>query len=360
MAAKTDAGDSQQDGESATLSLADALALAVKSQREDRVADAANIYQQILAVVPDHVDALHFFGVAEHQVGRLEAALQLINRALALAPEHADALSNRGNVYRTLRRLDEAEADYRHALALRPDDPNTLSNLGTVLRARGDFEGAAATFREVIARKPDHAPAWQNLGGTLENMQRGAEALEAFREAVRLAPDSVDMFRDLGLALYTQGLFVEAAEMYHRCLALCPGDARARHLLAACTGEDAPARASDAYVRAEFDSFASTFDASLARLEYRGPALVAQAVDEIAGDLPPRPVVLDAGCGTGLCGPLLRERAGTLCGVDLSAAMVAQARDRGVYDELVVEELTSHLRRHVQTIDLVVSADTLV
>src|SRR5450759_3551653 len=47
MAAKTDAGDSQQDGESATLSLADALALAVKSQREDRVADAANIYQQI-------------------------------------------------------------------------------------------------------------------------------------------------------------------------------------------------------------------------------------------------------------------------------------------------------------------------
>jgi predicted TPR repeat methyltransferase len=360
MSARLDDSEGRQDSDSATMSLHDALVLATRSQREGRLPEAVNIYHQILAVVPECVDALHFLGVAEDQVGHPEAALQLINRAIALAPDHSDALSNRGNVYRSLRRFDEAEADYRRALALRPDDPNTLSNLGTILHARGDLEGAVATFRQVIARNPDHSAAWQNLGSTLENLQRGAEALDALREAVRLAPESAEMYLDLGKALYAVGHLTEAVDMYRRCLTLSPGHARARHLLAACTGEDAPARASDGYVRAEFDAFAPTFDAALARLEYCGPALVAQAVEEIAANSPPDLIVLDAGCGTGLCGPLLRSRARVLVGVDLCASMVALARKRGVYDELVVEELTTYLCQHARTIDLIVSADTLV
>jgi predicted TPR repeat methyltransferase len=360
MSSNAEDGEQQPGGDSETMSLDAALALGLRNQCAGRFAEAENIYLQILAAVPDNVDALHLLGVAEHQMGRSEAALQLISRALVLAPEHAGALCNRGNVFQSLRRLAEAEADYRRALALCPDDANALSNLGTVLRARGDLEGAVATFREVIARQPDHAPAWQNLGAALQSLQRGPEALQAFREAARLAPDSADMFRDLGSALYGEGRLKEAAEMYRRCLALAPDDARARHMLAACSGEGAPARASDDYVRAEFDHYASTFDASLARLEYRGPALVAQAVDEIAGDLPPETIVLDAGCGTGLCGPLLRGRASKLWGVDLSPSMVALARERGVYDELVVDELTRYLRQHVRTCDVIVSADTLV
>ncbi|MBN2576166.1 MAG: tetratricopeptide repeat protein [Deltaproteobacteria bacterium] len=349
-----------EGGANTTMSLAEALAFAVERHRQGRFEEAAHVYRQILAVVPDHADALHFLGVAEHQGGDRTRALELLNRALALEPDHADALSNRGNVYRSLQRLDEAEADYRRALALRPDDATTLSNLGTVLRARGDWEGAVAIFREVIARKPEHATAWQNLASVLEGMDRAAEAVEAYREAARLSPESAAMCRNLGIALYMAGRIEEAAEMYRRCLALAPDDARARHLLAACTGKDTPPRASDEYVRTEFDHLAADFDAKLASLEYRGPALVAEAVDEIAATLPPRLAVLDAGCGTGLCAPLLRPRATRLVGVDLSPAMVALARERGGYDELVVAELTAFLRQHERSYDLVVSADTLV
>jgi len=360
MASSPEDGERSGDDPVTTVSLAQALNLAVQTHREGRFDAAAQIYRQILDVVPDHVDALHFLGLSEHQAGHAQAALDFMNRALALAPDHADALSNRGNVYRTLRRLDEAEADYRRALAVRPDDFNALSNLGTVLHARGAWPEAVAAFRAVIARKPDHAPAWQNLGATLQSMQREQEAVEAFQQAVKLAPESVAMFRDLGVALGLAGRTREAAEMYRRCLILSPGDARAQHLLAGCTGQGAPSRASDDYVREEFDNFAANFDAKLAGLEYCGPTLVSEAAEEIAAELPPRAVVLDAGCGTGLCGPLLRPRAGTLLGVDLSPAMVAHARARGVYDELVVEELTSFLRKRARSCDLIVSADTLV
>ena len=346
--------------EGTTMTLAEALGLAVKRHRSGHAREAAAIYRQILAVVPDHPDALALLGLTEQQVGNPAKAIELMTRALTIAPDHPDALANRGNVYKLLDRLDEAEADYRRALELRPDEPSTLCNLGTVRRARGDYEGAVALFRAAIARRPDHAASWQNLASTFENMGKRTEAAEAYREAARLEPDSLETFHNSGVAFSVAGRYQEAAQAYRRCLALAPDDARAAHLLAACTGQGAPARASDAYIRAEFDSFAAGFEAKLAGLEYCGPLLVSRAAEAIADQLAPRPIVLDAGCGTGLCGPLLRPLAGRLVGVDLSEGMAALARKRAEYDEIVVAELTEHLRQHPHSYDLVVSADTLI
>ena len=70
--------------------------------------------------------------------------------------------------------------------------------------------------------------------------------------------------------------------------------------------------------------------------------------------------MLDAGCGTGLCGPLVAPYARRLTGVDLSAGMLAQAKEKNVYDELFKVELTEYLRDHTEAFDLIVSADTLV
>ena len=42
---------------------------------------------------------------------------------------------------------------------------------------------------------------------------------------------------------------------------------------------------------------------------------------------------LDLGCGTGLCGPLVKPRVERLDGVDLSGAMLDRARATGVYDD---------------------------
>src|SRR6476620_7898555 len=70
--------------------------------------------------------------------------------------------------------------------------------------------------------------------------------------------------------------------------------------------------------------------------------------------------VLDAGCGTGLCGPLFAPYARRLTGVDLSPGMLARAQERNVYDELVKGELTTYLLASPDRFDVVVSADTLI
>jgi predicted TPR repeat methyltransferase len=339
---------------------AELLVSAIKKHQEGHTEEAAKIYRDILSSSPDHVDALHFLGVAEHQLGHAEQALEYINRALEEMPDHPDALNNRGNIMKKVGRLDDAERDYRRALALRPKDPNTRNNLGAIQHQRGNLEGAVATYREVIAAKPDHVAAWQNLGNTLGDLNRQQEALDAHYEAMRLAPQSADSYRYLGRMLYAEGRLKEATDVYRRWLALFPDDPRAQHFAAACTGVAVPSRASDDYVRTEFDGFATSFDGTLARLEYQAPKLVADEVARLFPEPDPRLAVLDAGCGTGLCGPLLRTRAAHMAGIDLSAAMIELARKRSVYDALVVAELTTYLRQHQHTSDLIVSADTLV
>jgi len=131
-------------------------------------------------------------------------------------------------------------------------------------------------------------------------------------------------------------------------------------MYAACSGRDVPERAADDYVESTFDAFAASFDAKLGRLDYRAPELVAAALARACGAPEGKLDGLDAGCGTGLCGPLIASYVRRLTGVDLSAGMLDRARGRGVYADLVKAELTDYLRAHREAFDLIISADTLV
>jgi predicted TPR repeat methyltransferase len=54
--------------------------------------------------------------------------------------------------------------------------------------------------------------------------------------------------------------------------------------------------------------------------------------------------MLDLGCGTGLAGEAFRPHVDWLVGVDLSPGMIAQAREKTIYDRLQAEDLSAFLR----------------
>jgi predicted TPR repeat methyltransferase len=342
-----------------------AIGRAVAMQQDGQDAEAAAIYRRILERTPAHVDALHFLGVAEHRLGRSEQALALLERALALISEHPDLHNNHGNVLKALGRLDEAEAAYGRALTLNPKDARALCNLGAIARERGQLPQAVELFEESIALEPRHYEAHQHLGSAYKRLGRWEDAARAQEQALGLRPKHGDAHFKLGATYYAMGRTEDAAAVYRRWLELDPAHPVPSHLLAGCTGADVPARASDAFVRASFDTFAQHFDRSLAHLQYRAPELVAEAVNAqlgaTTGAAEARSLdVLDAGCGTGLCGPALRPRAKRLVGVDLSEGMLERARERGGYDELVRAELTTYCQSAPESYDLIACSDTLV
>jgi predicted TPR repeat methyltransferase len=342
------------------LSLDQAMAIAMQLHRNGHLDDAGEVYRQILEQAPEYGPALHYSGVLAHQQGRSDEAVARLERSLQVDPDQPDCYSNLCIVLREQGKLDEALVACRRALGLDPTHANAHNNLGGLLRAQGKLEEAEAAYREAIRLNPNHADAYTNLGNVLNAQKRTREAVVCYCKAITLNPKHAESRRLLGLAYCTLGELDKAQEVFERWLEEEPDNPVPRHMLAACSGRDVPSRASDAYVESVFDTFAASFDSRLARLSYRAPALVADMVERAGMPRSQSLDVLDAGCGTGLCGPLLSAYARRLVGVDLSANMLAQARERRVYHELVKGELTSYLREFAEAWDVIVSADTLV
>jgi predicted TPR repeat methyltransferase len=342
------------------LTVAGALSIGIECQKRGHIDQAADIYRAILDQAPGQAGAMHYLGVIAHQQGRHDEAFALIERSLALEPAQADWYSNLGLVLKARGRVEEAVAAFRRAVGIDPRHVNAYNNLGVLLRALGRIADAEAAYRTAIELDPDHQDVHQNLGILLYGQRRMREAVACFCKVITLDPTHAQALRLLVMAHCVIGEFEKAVAICHRWVREQPADPLAIHTLAACSGRDVPSRASDAYIETVFDSFAASFDSKLTLLMYRAPQLVAAMLAE--SDIEPNRThdVLDIGCGTGLCGPLLRDYAARLVGVDLSTKMLDQARERAVYDELVKGELTAFLRSRPEAYDVIVSADTLV
>jgi predicted TPR repeat methyltransferase len=342
------------------LTVEEALEIAIYLQQRDQLAEADAVYRQIFAVAPDHPRALHFAGILAHQLGRPTDGVALIEKSLSLVGDRADWYNNLGIVLQETGRLDEAIDAYHRAIALEPRHANAYSNLGVLLRATGQPVEAEAAYRKAIELNPEHIDAYTNLGVLLNGLRRSEEAVTCFCKAITLRPKHPEARRLLALAHCTLGEIDEAIRIFEEWIAEEPDDPIARHMLSACTGRDIPARASDGFVATTFDSFAASFESKLAKLSYRAPVLVSAMLDDAGVEASRSLDVLDAGCGTGLCGPLVARYARRLTGIDLSAGMLAQAKEKQIYDELLQAELTEYLRGHTNAFDIIVSADTLV
>ena len=324
-----------------------------------KLAEAEQRYRSVLKLQPNNADALHFLGLLLHRLGKPADAITSVRQATVHAPEYVDAFNNLGNLLKLAGKFDEAEAAYRRSIALRPADANAHSNLGVVLKARGLLSEAEATLRKAIELDDRHVPAYTNLGHLLKRTGRMEEAISYYRAAIVFDPENPAAPHVLGLAYQANGEMENARGVFQAWLDRDPGNPVAMHMLQACSESAAPARASDAYVRTIFDDMADSFDEHLADLGYRAPQIIAEAVAHIWPQPNSELSILDAGCGTGLCGHFLRPLASTLTGIDLSSGMLRRAQALKLYDQLIEAELTAFLKAHSQTYDAVISADTL-
>jgi len=304
------------------------LLKAIATHQAGRIAEARAMYERILRRRANDPDALNFLGMLVFEQGDTARGVSLLQRSVKSAP---------GN-------------------------PHAWLNLGKMLMEIGESEGGARAHERATDIAPGSWQAWVNRATCLRRLRRLDEAIECFKAAIRLKPEHDLAYERLGMILYVLGRKQELAELYGDWAKCNPGNPTARHMYAAAAGEAMPDRASDDYVRRTFDNFADAFDENLRDLGYRAPQLVAEALERHGGAVggAVKPDVLDAGAGTGLCGPLMRERAGTLVGVDLSSGMLEKARARRLYDELVVTEMCEFMRSRPGAFDVVVSADTLV
>ena len=180
-----------------TLTIQQALDLAVQHHTAGRLSDAESIYQQILRSDPNQPIALHLLGVIAQQMRKNDVAVDLITQALAIKPDYAEAHSNLGSAFQDLGNPEDAIASYRKALAIKPDYVDAHNNLGNALQDLGKLDEAIASYRKALALKPDYAEAHSNLGLALQDLGKLSEAISCYRKTMKINPDYAAAHRNL-------------------------------------------------------------------------------------------------------------------------------------------------------------------
>jgi predicted TPR repeat methyltransferase len=371
--------------------------------QENRLPEAMQSFQLATIVEPNNPECWTNYGVLLERNNALAEAIGALEHSLQLAPRRSDTWLVLGLTRAKLGLVEEAEAAYKNVLVLDPKSAIAWQCLGLLKEGIRQYSDAIDCFQVCIARGGATSALWANLGKLLQQSGRMAESCQAYDEAVRLdgsnqhfldmlrrsrfrrdvfegvaidralasylnfAPGRKTEDRDLAELFYTTFTFL--AGFGHRDAArrlgqkyrwMWPDNPSMEYLLKAVDGARDIDRAPPAYITEHFDAFAEGFDAQLVGvLGYDIPEKLCAAVQEAAAP-GHRYDALDAGCGTGLCGPLLLPYVRTLTGVDLSPKMLSQAAKRGIYGELICEDLTAYLRRSAGRFDLIVAADVMI
>ncbi len=383
-----------------TLAQAHSLRGVVLLQRHDDAAALESLDRAIALSPDDHGSHINR-GNALRRLGRFDEAADAFDAAIRLSPESEVAHINLGNVRRDIGDDAAALDSYRRALSLEPssfeaaasvahslqrtdaDDAATIAayriavelagqlertgpqvadchnGLGNRLASNGEIDEALEQYALALQSDADFVEAHFNTSRLLAGRAQYAEAAEALRLGLQRDPTQIGAYKHLAILLRRLGRNEEAGEVYRQWHARDPGNPIAAHM-ARLDAAQPPSRAAQAYVEREFDEFADNFEKVLARLDYRAPQLIDAAVQASTVATRNELTVLDAGCGTGLCGPYLRPRARRLVGVDLSQRMLDIARRRRIYDELVVAELVAYLKGQTGVFDVITAADVFV
>ena len=331
----------------------------VRDVEARRLHEAERAFEASLELLPGRVSTLVNLGATRLRLSKPLEALGALDQALAREPGDRDAWYHRGEALARMGRYEEAIASCDKAIAIEADFHPAWQSRAILLTRLRRYEEALIALDRLTALLPGNGETWQHRGQTLQKLGRRDEALHSYDKALSLDRNLAQAWTLRGGILKDQKRLDEAVECYREALARGGEAELNRYFLASLVGRDAPASAPQRYVQSLFDDYADTFDDHLVSvLRYEAHRFL---VDNLRGVGPERfNAALDLGCGTGLCGPLIKHAVQRLDGVDLSPLMLDKARVLGIYDQLVQGDLVEHLRGSPQTYDLVLSADVFI
>lgn len=324
---------------------------------------AESIYKKILRDNEQHLDAAYLLGALYAEQGNITAALKYSLQADAIPPASYRVKNNLGNLYRLQEDFATAIAYFQAALRLNPEFAEAYNNLGITYHHCNQLDDAIATYRLAVALHPGFLAALFNLGNAYWDNGNLLDAAECYLRTLELDPDYRLAHDRLASYYIDKGTNETAIIHLNRCLDLDPADAcGARIRLAYVSGVTPALNFPVELIQRTYLKKARHWDDDVQRkdMAFLGPRIIEQAVYAIKPALTQPLDILDLGCGTGLCGPFLRPLCGTLTGVDISAAMLAQAKPKQIYDQLVCQDITAFLLDHPPSYDLVVASGVLI
>ncbi len=198
------------------------IAAALSALQAGQLTEAQKLYEKILALKPDHGQALHNLGVIAHQQRRHKTAIDLITKAIQFDSNIAGYYYNLGTAHHALQQYEDAAVHYRKAIDLKQDYAAAHFNLANVFASLNKHDEAVLSYKQTIKLAPNIAEAHYNLAHAFENIGRLEETEAAYRRALAIKPNFLEAINGLCRLTFKKGDAIEALVLSIRSLTLSP------------------------------------------------------------------------------------------------------------------------------------------
>ncbi len=370
------------------------IGLALYFRQQGDNAKALEILSETMQLTENPDSELCYqFAVQNRLCGFNDMALIWIEQAL-FRFETAVFLNEKGLILEALNRDYDAQKAYEKAVDLDSYIPDAYANLGNLSLKQEDYRRAEYCYKKALALDEDFLNAHHNLAIALCKQDRKAEGLEHYRSALIINPRHISSLYNLAMILEEMGDYSEAAGMYFNILTLkahpemidfriantlsalyeqgkkeqkeaidfakgwikhFPESEIAQHTLNALTHNKKDDSILTAYTRKLFDSFASTYDTTMQKLEASALNITADYINNLPQESFEN--ILDLACGTGAFSWLLNKNFNKLIGVDISEKMIAVAKEKQKYTHLVCQDVIAFLETTTESYDLIMAVE---
>jgi tetratricopeptide (TPR) repeat protein len=200
------------------------LEQAKASHRAGRYEDANRLYNQVLAIDPNHADTYHLMGLMALELGGADVAEKLLRTAISLRPRVADYHNDLGNALRQQGRLDHAADAFRAAIKLKPGLMPPHNNLGLVLNEQGRFDEALKHFKKALHIEGDNPEIHYNIANVYRDMHRDEDAVRHYETVLRRQPAHPEANSNLANIHKSRQTWDRALFHYDAALASRPDD----------------------------------------------------------------------------------------------------------------------------------------
>lgn len=193
MASEADAGPAQRVSRQPLSPVASRLWARAQKEWEQRQFDAAErSLASVLALAPDHSDAVRMLAAAAQRRGDHVKAVDCLRRAVAASPDDFVLHVGLGIALHELGKIDESLTHLRRACDLAPTSSSAWFNLGKALEKEARTEEGISAFRRALHLDPSHVSARLSLARSLASVGQVQAAVAEFRETLRRDVDSAE------------------------------------------------------------------------------------------------------------------------------------------------------------------------
>ena len=159
------------------------------SDEDEAAQTAEDILRKVLAVHAKSLEALNALAMLLHMQGQTEEAAQFYDQILAIDPDQLVVLNNLAWILcEEQKNYDRARQLVDRGLKLNPEYVDLVDTSGMIYLRTGEYEKAAAEFTRCIKLYPQNAPALAgshyHLAQALEKTGRKQDAITQVRKAI--------------------------------------------------------------------------------------------------------------------------------------------------------------------------------